>query len=363
MKLRARKMLALGVLLMLTACATIAPPQPPSLELPKPVSDLRAVRKGDRVTLTWTVPTATTDRQTLRSVGTTRICRGLGPELTECGEPVGDVAPTAIVAADKPSRKKATASFTELVTAQGDDLFGFANYAVEVLNASGRGAGLSNQVRVPLAATLAPPQDFAAQISDEGVRLTWSGAPLSLSLPFPNPVRRSYRVFRRAEDSQQQVLVGELEAGAEPRLSLADKSFEWEKTYYYHADTLTVLAQTGKPEVQIAGDDTAEVKVFAHDVFPPAVPSGVQAVFSGPGQRAFIDLIWAPAADVDLDGYNVYRHEAGAAAVKVNAELVRTPAYRDASVVSGKSYLYSVTAVDVRGNESGRSEESGESVP
>ena len=86
-------------------------------------------------------------------------------------------------------------------------------------------------------------------------------------------------------------------------------------------------------------------------------------MFSGPGQQAFIDLIWAPVTDVDLDGYNVYRHEAGAEPVKMNAELVKSPAYRDAGVASGKSYLYSVSAVDVRGNESARSEEAGESVP
>jgi len=100
-----------------------------------------------------------------------------------------------------------------------------------------------------------------------------------------------------------------------------------------------------------------------HDVFPPAVPAGVQAVFSGPGQQAFIDLIWTPVGDADLAGYNVYRHEAGAAPMKVNAELVRTPGYRDSQVAPGKNYFYSVTAVDERGNESERSEEAEERVP
>ena len=115
--------------------------------------------------------------------------------------------------------------------------------------------------------------------------------------------------------------------------------------------------------MSIEGDDTPEVKVFADDVFPPAVPSGLQAVFSGPGQQPFIDLIWAPVPDADLDGYNVYRHEEGGTPVKVNSELVKMPAYRDVQVVSGKRYFYSVSAVDLRGNESKRSEEASESVP
>ena len=93
------------------------------------------------------------------------------------------------------------------------------------------------------------------------------------------------------------------------------------------------------------------------------MPSGLQAVFSGPGQRPFIDLVWAPDTDVDLAGYNVYRREEGTEPVKLNTEPVKTPAYRDSNVVAGEHYLYSVSAVDVRGNESARSEEAGENVP
>ena len=148
-----------------------------------------------------------------------------------------------------------------------------------------------------------------------------------------------------------------------PSLTLTDSGIEWEKTYEYHAVTVTAIAQENKPALQVEGDETPEIKVFADDIFPPAVPAGLQAVASGPGQTTFIDLVWAPVTDVDLDGYNIYRHEEGSAPVKINATQVKTPAYRDASVVSGKSYFYSVSAVDVRGNESARSEEASESVP
>src|SRR5580658_6984865 len=88
-------LLALGAPLILTACATMGPPQPPSLELPKPPADLRAVRKGDRVLLTWTAPSVTTDRKNVRGLGATRICRGLDAKLTQCGVPVGEAAAQA----------------------------------------------------------------------------------------------------------------------------------------------------------------------------------------------------------------------------------------------------------------------------
>ena len=126
---------------------------------------------------------------------------------------------------------------------------------------------------------------------------------------------------------------------------------------------MTVVTEAGKPPAQVEGDDTPEVKVLAHDIFPPTLPSGLQAVFSGPGQQAFIDLIWAPVTDADLAGYNVHRHEPGSTPEKLNSDLVKAPAYRDMKVVKGRTYIYSVSAVDVRGNESARSEEASESVP
>jgi len=89
----------------------------------------------------------------------------------------------------------------------------------------------------------------------------------------------------------------------------------------------------------------------------------LQAVFSGEGQQPFIDLIWAPGLEADLAGYNIYRREENGQAVKLNTELVKMPAYRDTAVQSGKTYIYSVSAVDVRNNESARSEEASERVP
>jgi fibronectin type 3 domain-containing protein len=49
--------------------------------------------------------------------------------------------------------------------------------------------------------------------------------------------------------------------------------------------------------------------------------------------------------------------------IRLNSDLVKSPSYRDSAVASGKTYTYSVSAVDVRGNESLRSEETSESVP
>ena len=126
---------------------------------------------------------------------------------------------------------------------------------------------------------------------------------------------------------------------------------------------ITIISGANGTEQQIAGEDTPPLRVVTHDVFPPATPTGLQAVFSGPGQKAFIDLVWTPDSEADLAGYNIFRRDSGADWRKINSDLVRSPAFRDDAVVAGQKYSYSVSAVDVRGNESSRSEETSETVP
>ncbi len=89
----------------------------------------------------------------------------------------------------------------------------------------------------------------------------------------------------------------------------------------------------------------------------------MQAVASVAGAQRFVDLTWRPGLEADLAGYNVYRREGEGAPAKINAELAKSPAYRDARVQPGHVYLYSVSAVDLRGNESARSPEASETVP
>jgi hypothetical protein len=363
---------ALMACVVMAGCASIGPPMPPSLELPKPPSDLRAVRKGDRVTLTWSIPERTTDRQKLRYLGKTSVCRGVDAALKECGKPVGEVAPPAgFAGAEKNGGKKIGVTFVDTLASglQREHPAGFATYGVEVLNAAGRAAGISNQVHVPLVPALAPFGRFAARAMERGVMISWE-CPGSAGKG-RGDTRYLLRILRRVEGSAGETKIAELDATGCARSehepagsasSFLDQTFEWEKTYFYRGAVVSVV-EAEKSRNEVEGDDTPEVKVFAHDIFPPAVPAGVQAVYSGPGQQPFIDVVWAPVSDADLDGYNVYRHEDGAAAVKVNAELVKTPAFRDARVAAGKTYFYSVSAVDQRGNESARSEEGSERVP
>jgi hypothetical protein len=179
-------------------------------------------------------------------------------------------------------------------------------------------------------------------------------------------VEHRYRIYRRDETSGKEAVAGEVPLGEAGSAHFTDSGLEWERTYFYRITAVSIVKRTDS-EAQIEGDDTAPLRVVAHDVFPPAVPAGLQAAYSGEGQKPFIDLIWAPVTNADLAGYNIYGREAngdtGGKMVKLNSELVKSPSYRDSAVASGKTYTYEVSAVDVRGNESRHSEAASESVP
>lgn len=352
---------AIGLCVLLTGCAQTGAPLPPSLELPKPPTDLHASRKGSRVTLNWSEPVVTTDRRSVRFLGPTLVCRSAEAEITVCGNPDALLPPPS-VAPRKSSTNPPSQTYIDILPAQmeretpGAEL----TYAVEVLNRNARGAGLSNRVHVPAVPTLPAPSDVAARLTAEGVGLRWNPAAEPQSVP---GIQYRYRIYRRQEGSSKDAIAGEVALGVS---SFTDTTFEWEMTYHYRICSVTIIKREDT-EVQVEGEDTSPVRVVAHDIFPPAVPVGLQAAFSGEGQKPFVDLIWAPVTSADLAGYNVYRTEASntsdRSAVKLNSELVKSPSYRDSAVTPGKTYSYSVSAVDGRGNESPRSDVASESVP
>lgn len=365
----------------LVACGAPGVPMPPALELARPVTDLRAARKGARVYLAWTVPAQTTDRQTVRHPGPTRVCRSLRVEIGDCKNPVAEIPVSRFPLPSFESKNaspapKIQASYIDTLPQglQAQDPTAEITYAVSVLNESGRTAGLSNRVQVPSAQTLPPPEHLNAEVKSDGVLLSWACPPAAVRAN--PPIGYELRIYRREierpesdrreQAKQTDTRVGDasfVECSQTAPPQFLDQTFEWEKHYDYHAAVVTVLAEPGKPEVEVESDDTPVVEIFVHDIFPPAVPTGLQAVFSGVGQAPFVDLVWSPDADADLAGYNIFRREEGGQPVKLNSEPAKSPAYRDTNVQSGKKYFYAVSAVDERNNESAKSEEASEQVP
>ena len=368
---------ACGALLVLaTGCAAPGAPQPPSLRLPQTVNNLTAVRKGNRVVLTWSPPAESTDRQPIHWPTTTRLCRVLNQfPVNRCGDPVAQIK-AGDLASSAPAARRPLVSYEDLLPAalipQEVTTQNQATYAIEVVNQRGRSAGLSNQVRIPLVPTEPPPTALRATLDAQGPLLQWDNASTFAPAAGISCTLRIYR--RQASAAIQPTSVHHIQAKPEFALifeqpcqsgpgEARDNSFEWEQEYDYKAVAVTVIAAPEHPAIEVEGDDSALAHLVTHDIFPPAVPSGLQAVYSSVGQKPFIDLSWAPDTEGDLAGYIVYRRTDASSAYVVVSDVLKSPAWRDTDVHAGQKYFYTVAAVDVRGNQSAQSAPASETVP
>ena len=334
-----------AAVMLMTGCAMVAAPKPPSLKLPQPVTDLTAQRIGNTVVLHWTMPKRATDKVLLEGLQGVKVCRyeGSGP---------------CVVVARLQAMPQTEASYIDklpgaLVTGPLRAL----TYMVELENAAGRTAGPSN---VAVTAAGAVPQRIAdahARVQENGVVLEWT----------PTGRPETVRIERRLDEKQtakgntvprQQTL----EFSGVDEGKVIDTDVALDHTYSYVLERVARATLDGKP-VEAASAPSVTVRVDAKDVFPPAVPTGLQAVADATGHA--IDLSWQPNTEADLAGYRVYRREVGlnAPPVRISAAVEPAATFRDAEAEPGKTYAYSVSAVDQDGNESARSPEVEEKLP
>jgi hypothetical protein len=353
------------ILVMSLGCGVPGAPQPPSTGIPKFVGDLKALRKGDTVTLAWTTPTETSDGELVRKPGRMLVQRALvaARDAEPSFQTIAELPLEPALKDDRGQQAAAKDPLGEVLRSGGPGPSGNAQYAVYRVLAqsrSGKSFGLPNRAYVPLVLTLPPPQTMQTEPTPAGIRISWDQA----SPPRREPglsAQYAWRVLRRQEGANEAVMLRQLNAG-DQAMVFVDTGIEWEKNYQYWVTPVTLWSDANaKGEVE--GDDSPMATVFAHDAFPPAAPSGVQAVYSAVPERPFIDVTWRPNTEPDLAGYNVYRRAENEAPVKINSGPVKTPRFADPGIQAGRKYFYSVSAVDLRGNESGRSEETAESVP
>jgi len=351
--------LAASLCVALAGCGTPGAPLPPSLNLPDPVTDLSATRTGKVVRLSWTMPLKNTDKILLKGNIDVRVCRREGPAACL---PAGDGVQFAPGAAGE---------FTETLPAPlaAGEPRGLG-YFVEVRNRAGRSAGTSNAAWVLAGEAPQPVVGLAAEVRKDGVVLRWNHGEAAgdaavrlhrklLTPPAPKDERAP--MSAPAEPLEQSLMV---EAGAQPGIAL-DRAIRFGETYEYRAQRVARATVNGQT-LELAGELSPPIRVEAQDVFPPAVPTGLAAVATAAanGQPASIDLSWQPVSDADLAGYMVYRRETETPWRRISGpQPLVGPAFHDANVEPGHTYIYGVSAVDQAGHESTRSADAEETVP
>jgi len=310
----------------LTGCGYVGQVQPPTLDIPQKVIDLRAAEEGSQITAEFSIAEKTTENLQLKSVRSIELFAG----------PVDN--------AGDAERWSASATRYEIAAkAPGALMQQFPAAAwvgksvvlrVRSTGPKGKRSEWSEPVVLEVVAPLARPSNVATESRKDGVLLAWTGtAP-------------HFRVFRAAGDAPPQQL------GESDKAEYLDDSAAFGTTYRYYV--MAFAAEAQRSEVSEASQSITPV-----DKFPPEVPAGLTATAAG----NTIELAWQGNTEPDFRGYNVYRSVGGGAFEKITPMPIESPVYSDTKVETGKMYHYALTALDLAGNESEKSAPQSASLP
>ena len=289
----------------LCACGYVGPPQPPTLDIPATVTDFRAWEYGGSIAIAFTLPAVTTESLPLKSVRAVEL---------RIQVPDEKIIPLSVTA---------PGPFTSEIPV-GNWIGKSIVLSVRATGPRGKASSWSNQALLTVIPPLSPPSAPRLRNVERGVELTWTGT---------GP---RYRIFRAEAEGQPQPLAD----SDAPRY--LDESTSYGTRYRYLVQAIAAENQWS------VVSDTAEITPL--DLFPPAMPEGVSAV---PTPQS-IELAWTRNTESDFRGYNILRSTDGAPFVQI-ASLIEAPTYSDSKIEPGKKYRYTVSAVDLTGNESAQS--------
>jgi hypothetical protein len=350
---------------LVNGCGAPAAPQPPTLTLPQPVNDLAAKRAGDAVHLTFSVPQKTTDKFPVRGAMTASLCRSV--DSGSC-QPAGTLT--------IPAQQKAASMDDHLPAELSQGQPRLLTYKVSILNHAAKSDGESAPGYAVSGPAPLPVTGLSATPRRNGILLSWQALNVPagtidwirfdrtrISAPPPpaqplasgrNPITGSNKT---AEEPAEQTLRVP-ETAVEHHPVAVDATAHTGSRYRYIAQRVQEITLANRT-MEIDSLPSAPAETEYRDVFPPPVPTGL--VSAADTTAKAIDLDWAPDVDPALAGYIVYRRAVAnnetPQRISPTAKPLTTSNWSDATAVPGQRYAYSVSAIDLSGNESQRSAE------
>jgi hypothetical protein len=316
-----RAPLCAAAALLLSACGYVGGPLPPLANIPGAVANLAAVQRSSRLIVHFTVPALTTEGVAIKPPVSLdlRIGPAAEPFRIEDWAAHATKIPSGDVTKGLATYDIATALWT------GKQVV----LAVRVAGANGRESDWSNRIVLPIVPPPAKPAGVRAESTAAGVRLEWSG---------PGDY---FRIFRKTAAEGFTPL-----AKVSGEHAWTDPATEFGKSYTYLVQNIVDLGGNREAE----SDLSDPFDFTPRDVFPPAAPTGLNPTVA-PNS---IELTWEQNTEPDLAGYHVYRAAPGSDFEKL-ADISLVPSFSDKTAERGKTYRYSITAIDQAGNESARS--------
>jgi hypothetical protein len=338
--------LLLGAICLWSGCAAQGPPHPPRIQQPVRIGDLKVEQRGRTLRLTFSRPLLATDgRRLTKPIGLT-IFRQLSPPGELTGSTFTGVRPWVSLPAGElgAHTEGPDIIYNDRLSAQNfRRLVGTTfSFRVESFTRGFRGrrreSDPSNIARMKLLDVSPPLQGIRAVSTPRGVNLRWSPPTQSLTGGRPLAIA-SYIVYRSTKPQPSSYAL----LGRTIATEYMDRNFRFNQTYFYRIRALF------QEEGYVAENASSQpVSIVPRDIFPPPVPSGLTAVYTGRS----VQLVWNSVVAPNLAGYNIYRQESSGLSQRLNHELLRTPTFADTTAEAGHRYSYWVTSVSLAHNES-----------
>jgi hypothetical protein len=238
-------------------------------------------------------------------------------------------------------------------------------YVAVGINHRGRRGVLSPQVAIPLSSPGDAPSALSLKYDEHAVTLTWTppaglrrpmqepgeGERLPSKILLPSSLATRYNVYEVPSEAAKAAPAAKGTAAPPPLASptplnakpLETPTFDDPRVEFGVERCYVVRTVDGTANLEQESAPSARVCVALKDIFPPAAPKGLAAVWSNGG----VNLNWEPNSEVDLAGYLVMRGEASGGALQpLMQEPIHTTTWLDTTVRAGVRYVYAVVAVD-----------------
>lgn len=349
--------LLLSVLILLSACGKKGPIEPPLMRIPQAVEDFTVLQKGRQVRLHWTNPDAYVDGNPIAEVAAVEIWlvqrdraagsaaeKWTGEEFEDSAELLVRISAGQFDALRLP--EEAQTGLTYIYSPKEEDFNRLVlTFSLRVRDGKNRVSAFCGPISLELLSPPLPPEKVAAEVFEDHIRIYWED-PIDTRQEAAASRPGGYNLYRSEDEMPAQ----QLNSALIKKPEYLDKSFSFGRTYRYFVRTVLESA----PGVE--SEDSRPITILARDAFPPAPPRGL-SVIGGPG---FIALSWEASNEPDLGGYRVWRRIAGRGEFIPIASLTASEsAFQDSEVEKKRRYEYAITAFDIAGNESRKSEPAG----
>jgi hypothetical protein len=342
----------------LPGCGKIGDPLPPLRRDPVIIDDLSVAQEGTQLVLQFPI---------IRSPRSPRVQRIDVYRLIEsANDPLGmtqeqfSTNATIIdsILGDEVPLERSVITKNDLLDIKNGARDLRYRYAVRLVTSSGAAEDFSNYALItPLFDLASPPAGLKAELREREIVISWDAPKANENGTSPANVI-AYNIYRSVENSPLIRLNGD--PLQEPRY--VDTRFEFGKKYEYVIRALSTLANDASFNNAVESNASRSLAITPADTFPPSAPAPITIASIG----GLVSLYWPLNSEADVVGYNIYRSAVENAPadkwIKLNPQLHKTASFRDDKVKVGKQYYYQVTAVDVYGNESARSETKNETV-